>query len=66
MMAVRSRIAVFMLLIVSCSPVNKRTSRMYDLNTECVSDQAWTYLKNSHGLDKLKNTDFQNNYGSLN
>jgi hypothetical protein len=32
---------------------------MYDLNTECVSDQAWTYLKNSHGLDKLKNTDFQ-------
>lgn len=33
---------------------NKRTSRIYTLNTECVSDIAWQELRKSHSTDSLK------------
>src|SRR5690242_2260297 len=37
---------------------NKRTSRIYDLNVECVRDSAWTFLRNNYPVENVDDEKF--------
>lgn len=44
--------------LLSCNQcfVNKYTSRIYNLNTECLADSAWKELKSYHSIARIKDS----------
>ena len=37
---------------------NKRTSRIYNLNLECLNDSAWIFLKDNYSVKNIHNDEF--------
>ncbi len=59
-MKIKFEIVIIILLLGCSDPIaNKRTSRIYDLNVDCVSDSAWLELKNGHSINNIQDSKIQ-------